>query len=79
MLIENRINYLEEQNFDVEGSRKMYEQLFLENSKIEKSSESLKYYLPTVEANNFGSNSGSEEKCKHLMESKRLHIGQIKN
>ena len=77
MLIENRINYLEEQNFDVEGSRKMYEQLFLENSKIEKSSESLKYYLPTVEANNF--DSGSDEKCKHLMESKCLHIGQMKN
>lgn len=77
MLIENGINYFEEQNFDVEGSRKMYEQLFLENSKIEKCSESLKYYLSTVEANNF--DSGSDEKCKHLMESKRLHIGQMKN
>lgn len=35
-LIENRINYLEEQNFDVEGSRKMNEQLFLEKNSIQK-------------------------------------------
>lgn len=35
-LIENRINYLEEQNFDVEGSRKMNEQLFLEKNSIRK-------------------------------------------
>ena len=47
--------------------------------KSQQSSESNKHYLSAVTANNFGSNMGSDEKCKHLMESKFLHTGQVKN
>lgn len=47
MLIENGINYFEEQNFDVEWSREMHEQYIFRSDKNELGGKSMEEFTRT--------------------------------